>query len=166
MPTEWFSPTTISQYAESDVHIPWQGIDSDPLNVNSVRTTKDLLHISNMIANDLRMKTHYLVVNGFAWEDLPDTISGIEVRIHIDRVGRITDETIQLYNGQGFSDNKANRDLAHLKTYGGENDLWGLTSIDPADLNSEFGLLLRYQSHPDWPHCTTPNMRYIQIRVY
>ena len=166
MPTEWFSPTTISQYAESDIHVPWQGIDTDPLDVNAVRTTKDLLHISNMLANDLRMKTNYLVVTGFNWWNLPDTISGIEVKIHIDRVGRITDDTIQLYNGAGFSDNKANKDLSHLKTYGGEADLWGLTSIEPNDLNDTFGLLLRYQSHPNWPHRSTPNMRYIQIRVW
>jgi hypothetical protein len=167
MPSLWSYPSVVTQYAEVPNHIAWRAVGDEFTKINLITTVSDLKHISNTAVNDLKMKTYYLVLTGFEWTDLPDTISGIEAQINIRRVGRITDDTIVLYLNQGIGENKANADLANNKTYGGETDLWGLEEITSEMLtDSNFGMVLRYQSHPSWPHSVAPIMNHVQLRAW
>jgi hypothetical protein len=180
MPTSWTYPSTVFQFAEADNHVPWihyntefidseLDLSSDNYEINQIRTTKDLLHISNPTVNDLKMKTYYLVVKDFIWKDtLPNTVSGIEVMVHVKRVGRIMDDTIQLCIGrEGLGNNRADGVLSDIKTIGGPVDLWGIEEITHAQLNDPtFGLILRFQSNIAIPHRTTPNINHIQLRVW
>lgn len=166
MPSPWIYPSTTNQFAEASVHIPWLNVDSDFTAINLVLASKPLLHIANPLVNDLKMKTYYVVFNGFAWEDIPNTISGFEIYINVRRVGRVVDDTVQLWNGSLIGENKATAEIANIKTYGSSTDLWGLTGVQPSDLNSNFGVALRYQSHPSYPHSTAPNIEHVQIRVW
>jgi hypothetical protein len=167
MPTNWFYPSVVTQFAEADVHVPWMKVDEEFTQINFVRTTVDLKHLSNPLVNDIRMKTYFLKITGFNWEDLPETINGIEASIDIRRIGRVTDETISLcINGQPVGDNVGNADLSNIKTYGGNGMFWGLPSLDVASVDENFGLILRYQSHPHWCHQSTPNMNHIQMRFW
>jgi hypothetical protein len=176
MPTSWTYPTTASQYTDTDVHIPWLhnnetfteiDLGSKTYEINLIYSAKDLLHISNTLVQDIRMKTYYLVLTGFNWRNLPITISGIEARINVRRTGRITDETIQLYHDAPIGINQATLDLSNDKLYGAPDSLWGSAEIT-RDMLTEptFGIVLRYQSHPDWPHKVTPNMEHVQLRVW
>lgn len=175
MPTEWTYPTTITQFCEADVHIPWTEIDNDFTQINLVRTKTDLLHMSNPLVNDMRMKTYYLVLTGFEFVNPPEVISGIESFINIRRGGRIVDETIQLWaNGQALGANLAtgnidgygNLVILNEHTYGAPTDLWGLESFDPTLINDNFGLVLRYQTHPKYVHQTTAFMHHVQMRLW
>jgi hypothetical protein len=166
MLNEWIYPTVVTQFCEADVHVPWINIDQDFTQINLVRSQRDLRHIANPLVNDIKMKTYFLVLKGFEFINLPDVITGIEAYIDIRRTGRITDETIQLYRNGPLGGNLGTGKLDNLQTYGGANSLWGLESISPNILDEEFGLVLRYQSHPNWPHQTTPNMEHVQIRVW
>ena len=176
MPTSWTYPTTASQYTDSEIHIPWLhtneefteiDLGSKTYEINLIHSAKDLLHISNTLVQDIRMKTYYLVLTGFSWRNLPITISGIEARVNVRRTGRITDETIQLYYNAPIGINQSTLDLSNDKTYGAPDSLWGLEEIT-RDMLTEptFGIVLRYQSHPDWPHKVTPNMEHVQLRVW
>lgn len=168
MPTPWFYPSVVTQYCEADVHVPWISVDDNFTQINLVRTKTDLRHIANSLVNDMKMKTYFLVLTGFNFTNLPDTITGIEADINIRRTGRITDETIQLYkNGVGgLGGNVGTANLANQQLYGSANSLWGLETLDAVLLDQNFGLVLRYQTHPSWPHQTTPNMEHVQIRVW
>jgi hypothetical protein len=176
MPTSWTYPTTASQYTDAEIHIPWLhtneefteiDLGSRTYEINQLHSAKDLLHISNTLVQDIRMKTHYLVLTGFNWRNLPTTINGIEARVNVRRTGRITDETIQLYADAPIGTNQATLDLANDKTYGAADSLWGLPSIARSTLlDVGFGIVLRYQSHPNWPHKVTPNMEHVQLRVW
>lgn len=178
MPTPWTYPTIAAQFCEVNIHIPWQHYNTEFINteldlssaeyeINQIRSKTDLLHISNPTVNDLKMKTYYLVLKGFSWTNLPTTVSGIEARIHIRRTGRITDETISLYNDGIIGLNKANIDLANNKTYGNETDLWGLEEITSTMLQDpNFGIVVRLQSHPSVPHRVTPNFDHVQLRAW
>ena len=178
MPTPWIYPTTVSQYTDSDVHIPWLhnneeflnttlDLSSEEYEINQLRTSKDLLHISNTLVQDIKMKTYFLVFQGFNWTNLPGSIAGLEARINVRRTGRITDESVYLYQGTSIGTNQASLDLANDKTYGGDGFLWGLDEITSGTLTDPtFGLLLRYQSHPNYPHKVTPNIEHIQLRVW
>lgn len=166
MPTPWFYPSTLTQFTEADAHVPWLNIEDNFTQINLVRSERDLRHISNTLVNDIKMKTYYLVLTGFNWSGLPDTISGIEAYVSVRRYGRITDDTVRLYNGEAIGDNRADPDLSNAKTYGAPTDLWDVEDLTAASFDENFGLILRYQTHPNWPHQSTPCMDHVQIRVW
>lgn len=171
MTTAWTLPTSISQYVETDaedIHISWD--DTSFNNLTSITgralgTTKPLYHIARSPKHDLKTKTYFLKLGGFRFEDIPNVISGIEVRLSSKRYGRITDETIQLsLNDELVGDNKATLMVSPIKTYGGENDTWG---INPDDvLEPSFGIIIRLQSHPNWPHRDGAQIDAVEIRIH
>jgi hypothetical protein len=114
------------------------------------------------------MKTYYLELTGYNFQNLPDVITGIEARLTADRRGRITDEqTFLCLDGAMIGNNKADLSLAPKKTYGGETDLWGTENLSTADLqNSSFGITIRFQSHPHWPHKDGASVDSVELRIY
>jgi hypothetical protein len=84
----------------------------------------------------------------------------------MNRFGRITDDTVQLcLNNNEIGENRANLLLDPIKTYGSQNDLWETTLTNSDVLNPTFGIILRFQSHPRWPHKSTPMIDSVQIRI-
>lgn len=172
MYTSWQFPTTVSQYAEHESHISWES-NTDFAEINgfdgrSIKTSKDLIYISNPTTNNIRSKTWFLVATNFNIGQIPGTISGIEVMVNANRGGRITDDTVQLYLNQEFiGDNMATATLEMSKSYGGPREIWGLDEIT-SDIyqSSEFGVVLRFQSHPHWPHRESILIDSLAIRFY
>jgi hypothetical protein len=172
MPTPWFLSTTVEQYAEDPSHIKWDGVDEfygfgNP-EFSNLRSATDLLHISDPTVNDIKMKTWYLVASGFNPTNVPATISGLEVKLIAKRHGRITDDTVQIrVNGDIIGANKANAGLDAEKIYGGQTDDWGNYGIDRSMfLMPSFGILLRFQSHPNWPHRAPVSVNSVSIRIW
>ena len=170
MPTQWFYPSIITQIAEVDNHIPWD--DSGFLNIRTVdksclTTVRELLHIANPTTHDIKMKTYFLYTSGYNCANLPESISGIEVETSVMRGGRITDETIQLvYDGEFIGDNRATFTLDVEKTYGSNIDLWGTSATKVMLEDSKFGVGIRFQSHPSWPHRESPRINYVRLRAW
>jgi hypothetical protein len=172
--TPWILPTTVVQYAESGAEnydISWDS-DTDFREIKTadqtyIRTINDLIHIARSPKLDITMKTWYLRCTGFNFVNLPDLIAGIEMRLVGNRRGRITDETIQLcLQGSGIGKNQGNMDLSPQKIYGGETDLWEtqLTAMDLRD--PTFGVLIRLQSHPHWPHKDSAFLSSVELRIH
>ena len=179
MTTSWTRPSTIRQYAEAETNIAWHDAhfyELQSAGVGSLETVAPLLHIARSPKTDLIFKTNYLELTGFNFTGIPTTISGISAVISMDRGGRIIDETIQLtYQGELIGTNRpagimdpitGASLLAPVTNYGGVNDTWEIKNLtldmvtDPS-----FGITLRYQSHPHWPHRTTPALRSIQLQI-
>lgn len=174
MTSNWALPQAISQYVESgaeDVHVSWQDVDNfyslKFVDGKSTRTTRDLVHIARDPKHDIKEKTYYLRLTNFNFDSLPEEISGIEVKLSIKRSGRITDDTIQLsLNDELIGENQANLDLDLTKIYGSETSLWD-TTLTKQDLEDPtFGVVLRFQSHPRWPHKSSPLIDAVELRVY
>jgi hypothetical protein len=174
MTTVWTPPSLISQYAEpsaEDIHIPWNALefsavtafDQQRLGLNGV-----LSHIARSPKHDTLSKTYFLKFQGFNFKNLPDSISGVEVKLCADRRGRVTDDTVQLIvNNAAVGSNKANLNLDPIKYYGSPTDKWEVPSLSTADLaNSNFGLLLRFKSHPNYPHSDPAFINSIELRIY
>ena len=172
MSTDWTYATIVTQYAEAETHIPWKddgvGIyEAIYPDSGFLETTLPLLHISRTPNNDLKMKTWFLKFTGFSFINLPATITGVEAELGMDRGGRITDETIQLtYNNIPIGKNQATFSLDILKLYGSSTDIWDATLTNAILSDPSFGIILRFQSHPSWPHRSTPMVNYIRLRVY
>lgn len=174
MSSNWAFPTQISQYAETEfenIHVSWLEID----NFNNLkfadgkhtRTTRDLVHIARDPKHDILEKTYFLKLTGFNFTDAPNSLTGIQARIKMNRGGRITDDTIQLcLNNDLIGNNLASLDLNPIKTYGIDESLWG-TGLTISDvLNSSFGITLRFKSHPKFPHKTSPLIDTVELRIY
>jgi hypothetical protein len=161
MTTAWTAPTIFSQYAEEgaeSVHVQWD---------DSLTSTYGCLeHIARSPKHDLRTKTYYLKATGFNFQNLPQSVSGIELRLSMKRRGRITDETISLVFDGETSENRATLDLAPTKLYGGETDNWSVGNLSLANLNSNFGVLLRFQAHPHWPHKDAAFIDAVELRIH
>lgn len=174
MTTNWALPLTVSQYAENDaeeVHISWQEVDNfnslKNLDGKSIKLSRDILHIARDPRHNIKEKTYFLKITNFNFKNIPTTISGIELKISMNRFGRITDDTIQLcLNNQLIGKNQADRDLSPIKIYGSENDLWE-TNLNLEDIkNSSFGVILRFQSHPSWPHKCSAFIDTVELRIH
>ncbi len=172
--TNWALPTLVEQYAESgaeSIHVTWIETDNfndlKTLNGKHVKTSRDLTHIARDPKHDLLEKTYYLRLTGFNFLNLPDTLTGIEVKLTMNRFGRISDDTIQLcLNGVAVGDNLADRDLSPIKVYGTEHADWN-SNLTISDIqNSSFGIILRFKSHPNWPHKSGALIDTAEVRIY
>ena len=174
MTSNWALPTIITQYAEEtaeDDHISWVEVDNfsslKSLDGRSIKTSRDLLHIARDPRHNIKEKTYFLKVTGFNFINLPSTISGIELKITSNRYGRITDETIQLtLNNTVIGDNQASLDLNPIKIYGGTDNIWNTNLTTVNLLDPSFGVLLRFQSHPRWPHKNSIMLDSVEVRIH
>jgi hypothetical protein len=174
MTSNWALPTIISQYAEEtaeDNHISWIEVDNfsslKSLDGRSIKTSRDLLHIAREPRHDIKEKTYFLKVTGFNFIDVPDVVSGIEAKITSNRYGRITDETIQLtLNNTVIGDNQASLDLNPIKIYGGQDNIWNTNLTTAGILDASFGIVLRFQSHPRWPHKSSMLLDSVELRIH
>lgn len=174
MTSNWALPTNIIQYAEDgaeDAHISWTETDSfsglKSADGRSIKTSGELVHIAREPRHDITQKTYFLKITGFNFINLPDTVSGIEMKLSMNRFGRITDDTVQLcVNDQLIGENQATLDLNPIKIYGDQTSMWD-TNLSISDVqNPSFGVTLRFKSHPRWPHKSSAMIDVVQVRVY
>lgn len=175
MTTLWTTPRTISQYAEQDsedIHVRWDDsngfVDLMSANEQGVGTLDSLYHIARSPKTDLTNKTFYIKATGFNFSYIPDEISGIEVRVKMNRRGRVTDDTVQLcYEDNVIGENKADLTILPVKVYGGSNDTWHITSVASIDLTSGLlGVILRFKAHPKWPHRDAAFIDSVEMRIH
>lgn len=172
MTTNWAFAGTIIQEAEVIQHAKWRGEDTGFSGIKSdlygaINTETDLYHIANPTVNDIKTRTYYLYLTNFNLINVPDVISGVEVIIEMNRKGRITDETIQLrYNDEFIGRNMADFKLDQTKLYGSSTDNWSTEITNEMINDPTFGVGIRFQSHPSWPHRDSPMINYIKLRVW
>lgn len=175
MTTPWTNPTTITQFADEgaeNVHIPWDSsnnfaaMKSD--NEQGVGSVNALYHIARSPKTDTGSKTYYIRATGYNFYNLPDEVSGIELKLKTRRGGRVSDDVVQLcLNNAELGENRADLIVNPLKYYGSNSDLWGSTSIDREIVqDSTFGVTLRFRSHPKFPHRDAVFIDSVQIRIY
>jgi hypothetical protein len=112
-------------------------------------------------------KTYFLKVSGFRFENLPVTLSGIELRINGNRRGRIMDDTIALMmDNQPLGENKATSEIPMTAIYGSPTDTWRAELTIDDISNPNFGVMLRYKSHNKWPHSDPMLINSIELRIY
>jgi hypothetical protein len=176
MTTEWTTPTIFSQYVESGAetaHIPWNDSNGWAAllnrNVNEkIGTNGTLTHIARSPKHDILSKTYYVKCQGFNFVNLPDSPSGIELRLTTQRRGRITDETIQLcFDNNTISENLADLIVDPVKIYGGSTSLWSVKNLSMSTIeDSKFGVVIRLQSHPNYPHRDEAYINAVELRIH
>jgi hypothetical protein len=138
------------------------------------QTVESLKHIANPASGPIRNSTFALVCTGF---NIPllDEINGIEVRVTGQRNGRIADETIQLtYENSAIGRNNFNYEtdeegrltLFNDTVYGSPTDTWGAEVTSVMLQDSSFGVILKFQSHPYYPHSSDMQIESVSLTVY
>lgn len=168
MSTPWTIPTEIVQYAEDPSHIAWDtNFDSVVTMNGGVSLIKPLFHIARQPKNDIKSKSWYLKATNFNFQNIPTVITGITLKMTMTRQGRVTDDTIQLtHNGELIGDNKCSRSLNPVNVYGDSTDTWGISNLRNIIQDSTFGIVVRFRSHPEWPHSTTPILRGLELQIH
>ncbi len=138
-------------------------------------TVKNLTHIANPATGDLRNKTWALNCTNLNAITLPETITGLQIDISGQRNGRIVDEIIQLtYQGSAIGNNNfvymtdpdGHLLITNQSTYGGPTDLWGTTLTPEIIQDPSFGVILKFQSHPYYPHSCGMFLDSVLFTVY
>jgi len=175
MTTAWTLPTNIIQYAEpggESVHIPWDdshGFDVlKSADVRGVRSLGRLSHIARSPKHDILNKTYYIRATGFDFQGLPTVLSGIELLLLVNRYGRVTDDTVELVlSGESLGENQASLSIAPEKIYGGPASLWNAKNLSVNDLQDlSFGVVIRFCSHPHWPHKDPVIISGVRLRIH
>jgi len=174
-----YTPTIVDQTSEfPNEEIGWKSAYQSNLGylVNARWSTlKPLHHYSNPACGDLRTRTWTLICTGFNISQLPDVISGIELNLKTQRNGRVVDEQIQLtYNGTAIGSNNFNYitdSEGHLRllndtTYGSSTDLWAAEITAEMLQDPSFGVILKFQGHPYYPHLSSMSVDSVSLTVY
>lgn len=172
-----FYPSSVQQVSDyPDQEIGWVPQNTTHLNylLNARwKTVRDLAHLSNPATGDLRNKTYALYCTGFNIP--PIEINGIELTVSAQRNGRIVDDTIQLtYQNDPIGVNNFTYDtdseghllLLNQTTYGSPTDLWGATVNSEIVQDPSFGVILKFQSHPFYPHRCGMFLDSVAITIY
>lgn len=174
MTSNWALPRSIEQYSEPEyeaIHVSWDNVDNfaalKNLDAKSIKTARDLVHIARDPRHDIQEKTWFLRLTNFDFINLPAALTGIQARVSMNRYGRITDETVQLcLDNELVGQNRASRALPPTAVYGGENDTWN-SNLTMTDIqNSSFGIVLRFRSHPDWPHKCSALIDAVELKIF
>ena len=174
-----FRPNSVVQSSEiPEYEIGWKSVPTayDGFLMNSRWSTlRDLKHISNPATGDLRNKTWSLTCTDCRMIQLPNIITGLELNLNAQRNGRIVDEVIQLtyqgvpYGNNNFvykTDSEGHLTILTETTYGSPTDLWG-EPLTPAILQDpSFGIILKFQSHPYYPHSCGMTVDSVSLTVY
>jgi hypothetical protein len=175
MTTAWTLPTNIIQYVEpggESVHIPWDdshGFDVlKSADVRGVRSLGRLSHIARSPKHDILNKTYYIRATGFDFYSLPAVLSGIELLLLVNRYGRVTDDTVELVlGGESLGENQASLRIAPEKIYGGPASLWNAKNLSVNNLaDPSFGVVIRFCSHPHWPHKDPVIIGGVRLRIH
>lgn len=168
MSTQWYTPNIITQYAEDPSHIEWNTDFDTVITLNGgVALSKPLFHIARQPKNDIKSKTWFLRATNFNFQNLPTSITGISLRMTVNRQGRVSDDTVQLvHNEELIGENRCSRAVNPVSMYGSETDNWGVANLADIINDSTFGIVIRFKSHPDWPHSTTPILRGLELQIY
>lgn len=174
-----YYPHNVELYSEApEVEISWNSTPSR--DVNSLleqkwSTVKSLKHIANPATGNIRERTYSLICTDFQIENLPDVISGLELKIVAQRNGRIADEIIQLtYQGQEIgknnfdyiTDSEGHLKITNETLYGGPTDLWEADITPEMLADPSFGVVLKFQSHPYYPHNVGMIVDSVSLTVY
>lgn len=171
--SNYFHADTVIQTSDDPSYdIDWY------ISPKSIHTNKDLHHLVNTAVGGIRNKTFSLHFTNFNVDNtVPNVITGIEVILKTRRNGRVYDDVIALsHAGNVISDNKTSYETdsyEHLKVddymkYGGQQDTWGLDTMATRALVSDptFGITLRFQAHPHFPHRSGMKVDSLQICFY
>ena len=173
-----YYPQLVQGLQPTEFEITWRNtpVASSPGIAGSrYQTVKSLSHLSNPACGDIRSSTQALEFINFNITNPPAVISGIVLHVNTQRNGRATDEIIQLtYQGEligtnhvnYYTDTEGHLTLDNFATYGSSTDNWGVDLTPEMLQDPSFGVRLKFQAHPYYPHSSGMFIDSVALTVY
>lgn len=151
----------------------------DRKNISTQEPLRSKVITSYSTTNLYTSATNQLIAKNFL-ANVSGNILGVKVNIESNRVGRITDKTIQLcYQEQLIGDNKAIIETVinsyglkefttgnNVQSYGGATDTWNATLSDTMINDQSFGVIIQFSSHPFYPHTDFVYVDAISLEIF
>lgn len=157
--TNWHSAQSITFLETSE--IAWAGSLNGPV---ALTTVADLVGNPNSYGTLQTTGSSALLLTSWGWNITDATVTGVQLRTHIQRLARIQDRVVQLWDGAArVGENRANLTAADVTVYGSERDAWGVVSQDVN--NPAWGFVVDLQPHTVYPSANRAIIYSIEARV-
>jgi hypothetical protein len=175
--TTVYYPNTVEGLQPTENEVTWTSAISNRGNILGKRwkTIGELFHRSNPACGDLTNSTQALLFVNFQISNIPNVISGVKIQVLSQRNGRVADQVIQLvYQGQPigvnnfnyYTDTEGHLAVQNNAEYGGQTDLWGAELTAEMVRDPSFGVMLKFQAHPYYPHSCGLLLDSVSLTVY
>ena len=157
--TNWYQPTAF-HFAEGD-EIPYSS------NRGVLTSVDPLVGISRSLGSGdptlLYQEPTAVVFKGFGFDLTGLAVNAIELKLHVQRVARIEDKLIAVWNGEKPLGNAAKEQAADIETY--HLDLVDDCGV-PMNLDwDNWGVYVDLQPHQQYPSSNTAVIRSVKVRL-
>jgi hypothetical protein len=161
--SSWKTPANIAHW--TDEGIEFSDGDNQLDSVSNIETILPLYGISVDYNEDVNTYgAKGLIFTGFGFDSASTGISHVEIEIKADRLSRIVDDRVQLWNSVLIGDDVSDDSTENIKVYSGAvGAYWGVENIDPGAV--EFGVLLDFAPRSDMPSSNRLVFRSVKMRV-
>lgn len=157
--TKWYSPRVVD-ILQSD-EIGWQGRILADISTNYV-SLEPVSSVAKSQGGVTQVGSQSLVFRdfGIVEQGVPESV---EIELRVDRLARIQDRTIQLWQSGAVGRNRARLDSEDTVIYSGDLAWWRVDTLNCQDTN--FGVLVDLQPHSQYPSRDTVYVRSLKIRL-
>lgn len=157
--TKWYTPK-IAEALASDEIAYQGGVDLAGIDLVSEAAVSGVAQSQGGL---IQQGVRSLVFRDFGI-DINTVVSAVELELRVDRLSRIQDREIRLWQGRAVGRNLATALSEDLAVYGGELAQW---QVDTVTVNTaDFGVLVDLQPHALYPSRDMVYVRSVRLRVY
>jgi hypothetical protein len=155
--SKYYSPRKLEYWTDSGIEF-----DTAVNNTSVLISQQYLTGVALSTGNVTLAGTRGLVFTDFGI--LESQCSEIELTVRSDRLGRIVDDRVQLWNGSAVGANIAQRSSENLQLFTGTvSDYWKTPAVNPSTVN--FGVLIDFAPRADMPSSNPLIVRSIALRI-
>lgn len=160
--TKWHSPFSVSEYETDEIKFS----DGDKIldSTKNINTIQSINGVSTSYGDIVTQESNALLFTDFQFSNISN-INKIEIKLEMSRLARIQDKQIQLYFNEPIGSNNFDLDAADLNIYSGDENFWGVSFSNIDVNNTNFGVLLDFQPHIQYPSSNTVYIRKVQLRL-
>lgn len=143
-----------------------QEVDMQKTGSSQFSSARSVYSISTSYGTFERRESNSVAFTGFGFQDCVPV--GIEVKLVTQRLARIQDKRVQLWDGeQLIGDNKQNLNAENTQLYGSDFDRWGLKTDYHIPVSSHsFGVVIDLQPHTEIPCSETVYIHSVSMRLF
>jgi len=157
--TPWSQPRQTQELEEDEI-----SFDKVPRQ-NQYVSAEPITGVSNFFGGKVNQESSAIAFTDLRLDPGNKDVIGVEVFLHVSRIGRTQDKTIKLFSEKTIGENLADLEAEDKNTYSGSLKTWGVDKMDVDFTASTFGVSIDLQPHTQYPANTTVYIRKVSVRL-